>query len=160
MNKHWTQEQERFLVANYKELTFQEIAEELGFSSSSVGHKASRMGLYKHDKNRFADRTSSKNDSKEWLPWEDKRIEKYHGIKSHVELAKMLDVSVQQLTYRKRQLGLNQPRDRWTKKEDAYLRKHYLKSPLAVIMKKLGRSKLGVVRRAQYIGLNNITKAK
>ena len=47
-NKPWTTGEDRFIQANYRDLTAKEIADHLGRTSASINQRKSSLGLRKH----------------------------------------------------------------------------------------------------------------
>jgi intein-encoded DNA endonuclease-like protein len=47
MRSKWTKEEEKFLINNYKKMTYAEIGHNLGFKDSAVGYKLKKLGLKK-----------------------------------------------------------------------------------------------------------------
>ena len=88
----WTEEEDEYIRRHYQTKSRREIAEALNRTISSVGKHAIKLGL------------TNKNapNKKLWTPEEDALLEKYYGVKSYAEIAKMIGRSVYSVETRSR----------------------------------------------------------
>jgi len=146
LDRPWSEEDVAFLRDNCRAMTNVELAERLGRTVHSVGHKRGRLGLGP------AKRIVQKG---AWSDWEDDFVRKNHKKMGLHEVADRLGRSVAALHHRSRHLGLSKQRadTLWGPDEDRILTENP-DMPSKDLGKLLpGRSSVGILHRRKKLGL-------
>lgn len=146
LDRPWSEDDVAFLRANCRAMTNAELAERLGRTVHSVGHKRGRLGL--GPAKRIVQK-SARSD------WEDDFVRKNHKKMGPSEMAYRLGRSVAALHHRSRHLGLSKPRAEtmWSPDEDKILTENP-DMPSKDLGKLLpGRSSVGILQRRKKLGL-------
>lgn len=143
----WTLEEEKYLLDNWDQENIDIIMKKLNRTKDSIIRKAQRLGIN-------TSKTSGDRIKKKWSEEEEKILYEYYNVKSTKEIAKLLPGRTRKSIIKKaKQLGLNSINVHWSEEEIIYLEEKWGIIPVENIAKKLGRTKNGVLLKANKIGL-------
>lgn len=149
----WTDEEVSYLKANYANTLTKDIAIKLGIPIGQVNNKAWALGLSKPKVNTDYNKqfiiknhkTMTRKQTSESLGLT------YSGINYCLRALKEEGIDLQPLS--NRESGQS---NKWTKKEEEYLTKHYPTTRTSEVAKALGRSESSVRSKAQIMGVKRI----
>jgi DNA-binding CsgD family transcriptional regulator/DNA-directed RNA polymerase specialized sigma24 family protein len=142
-----TPAQREWIVKNLGEISYDNMARELGVGPSKVRKVALEHG-YRPRPNIRA-----------WTEEDDRYVREHYGKKTRREIAEALGRTIPLVGWRAEKLGLTREfRDMektrpWTRTEETFLRKNYGKLTYAQIAEKLDRTHAAVSGRAARLGL-------
>jgi hypothetical protein len=151
-NRPWTEDDERYLLANCGSMAVKEIASRLNRTSAAVHQRASfpRWGA-----------KAATRPRRNWLDTEDEVLRAGYRRVPTRSIAQALNRTVSSVNVRACVLGLTRhfarsPPRAWTRDEDEFLRASYGRVRPAEMAKKLGRTRASVYHRAALLELTSI----
>jgi DNA-binding CsgD family transcriptional regulator len=143
-----TDRQVRWIVKNLGKISYDNMARELGVSSTTIMKIAAQNGY------------RPRPNIRSWTPEEDAYLRENYGTKTRREIADALDRTIPLVGWRAAKLGLtrefrNMDKARpWTRGDDALLRKLFGELTYEEIARRLDRTRAAVVGRAVRLGLS------
>lgn len=152
MRANWTKDEIDYLYENWNNLSLNSIINYLGRSEDSIVRKARRIGL----------NVCKKDDElikKKWSNEEDQVIRNRYKQLSPSELALLLDRSVYAVKKRAAFLCVTTKVNRWTEKEEEFLKEKWGITTVDTIAKNIKRSRNSVLLKAYQISLRDQVNA-
>jgi predicted transcriptional regulator len=146
--RRWTNDEEHFLIKNFRKMTYKQIGKHLNRTRSSVEGKIHSMKMIKVVERR-------------WTPKEKRLLTRFYGKIPIAEMAKRLNRTPGSIVARAAFQKLKKERAlAYTENEINFIRKNYLKMTNDQIAKKLNskrarikRTSKGIIRMGRILGL-------